>query len=111
MIHWAKINENNIVEMVVVAEVSENDTDGLIWCQETFGGQWIRTSIDGSINKNYAGTGYLYREDLSGFIPPKEYESWILNEDTCNWHAPVEKPEGIGYSWDENTLSWNQYTV
>jgi len=111
MIHWAKIDDSNIVEMVVVAEVSENDLDGINWCQDTFGGNWIKTHPEGLINKNYAGVGYLYDSSLNGFIAPKPYDSWTLDENTCKWLPPIEKPEGVGYSWDEDTLSWNQYIV
>jgi len=56
---------------------------------------------------NYAGIGYEYREDLDAFIPPKPFESWLLNEDTCLWEAPVAMPDdGQMYRWDEESLDW-----
>jgi hypothetical protein len=57
--------------------------------------------------KNHAGIGYVYDEDRDAFIPPKPFNSWILNETTCLWEAPVVRPDGRGYIWNELTLSWD----
>jgi len=62
---------------------------------------------DGRQRKNYAGIGYTYDEERNAFIPPKPFDSWVLNEDTCLWEAPVEMPEdGEMYTWDEETTNW-----
>jgi hypothetical protein len=61
--------------------------------------------------KNFAGIGYTYDEDRDAFIPPKPFNSWILNEDTCNWKAPIAMPkteleENEYYSWNESIINW-----
>jgi hypothetical protein len=59
------------------------------------------------LRKNYAGIGYTYDAGRDAFIPPKPYASWVLNETTCLWDAPVAYPDdGKRYSWDEATTSW-----
>ena len=58
--------------------------------------------------KNYAGIGYTYDEQRDAFIPPQPYPSWVLNEDSCLWDAPVPMPTDGVYSWDEATTSWVQ---
>ena len=76
---------------------------------------WKQTSYDGSIRKNFAGIGYIYDEDRDAFIAPKPYASWILNEETCQWEAPVPMPELTqeqidnknSYNWNEETTSWD----
>jgi hypothetical protein len=61
-----------------------------------------------AFRKNHAGIGYIYDEDRDAFIPPKPFNSWILNEDTCRWEAPVAYPEDNNrYIWNELTLTWN----
>jgi hypothetical protein len=64
-----------------------------------------RTSYNGNIRKNYAGVSCSYDYDLDAFIPPKPFPSWVLDEITCNWKAPVPMPEGKR-RWDEDSLSW-----
>ena len=76
---------------------------------------WKQTSYNGNIRKNYAGIGYTYDEDRDAFIPKKPYNSWILNEETCLWEAPVARPELTQeqinnksyYNWNEETTSWD----
>jgi hypothetical protein len=65
--------------------------------------------MDGTpLRKNHAGIGYTYDEDRDAFIPKKPFNSWVLNEDTCLWEAPVAKPEDDNmYTWNELTLSWD----
>jgi hypothetical protein len=59
------------------------------------------------IRKNFCGIGYSYDATKDAFIPPKTYQSWVLDEETCLWHPPTQKPDdGKKYSWDENTISW-----
>tara|TARA_R110000822_G_scaffold278980_1_gene400772 strand:+ start:172 stop:510 length:339 start_codon:yes stop_codon:yes gene_type:complete len=109
MAHYAFLDENNIVTEVIVGK-NENE-EGINWEEHysNFRGQVCkRTSYNGNIRKNYAGIGYTYDENKDAFIAPKPYSSWILNEDTCIWKAPVAMPEDSNmYTWNELTLSWD----
>ena len=99
MAHYAKI-EDDIVTQVVVAEQAYIDTKE---------GTWVQTSYNASIRKNYAGIGHTYDSTRDAFIAPKPYPSWVLNEDTCNWDAPVTIPDdGKAYTWDEATTNWKE---
>jgi hypothetical protein len=101
MSHFAKV-ENTIVTNVIVAEPEFFDT-----FVDTSPGDWIETSYTGSIRKNYAGIGYKYDRLRDAFIPPKPFDSWILNEDTCLWDAPTPMPDdGQRYMWNEATTNW-----
>ncbi len=72
----------------------------------TFGGEHLLGGTP--FRKNYAGIGYSYDQTRDAFIPPKPFPSWILNETTCNWEAPVVKPDdGQSYSWNEETQQWD----
>jgi hypothetical protein len=85
MSHWAEIDENNIVIRVTVGNNNEPD-EGYQWLIDNLGGNWIKTSYNGNIRKNYAGIGYKYDKDRDAFIPPKPNEGeWTFNEDTCLW--------------------------
>ena len=106
MAHWAEINENNIVLRVNVGDNNAPD-EGYQWLLDNLGGTWVKTSYNGTIRKNYAGIGYTYDETRDAFIPQKPFESWVLNEDTCNWEAPTPRPtDDKEYRWDESTTSW-----
>lgn len=110
MAHFAKVN-NGIVEQVIVAEPEFFNT-----FVDSSPGEWIQTSYNTRggqhpegrpLRKNYAGIGYTYDRTRDAFIPPKPYASWILNEDTCLWDAPVPYPEnGKEYVWDETMVAW-----
>jgi hypothetical protein len=77
------------------------------WCSDTYGGYWKQTSYSGSFRKNFAGIGYTYNADLDAFIPPKPYPSWVLDDATCQWKAPVPMPQdGELYEWDEAAGEW-----
>lgn len=115
MAHFAKIDENNIVTSVVVvdnkdtADASgvEKEHIGAVHLEKILGGTWKQTSYNGNFRKNYAGIGYSFDEQRNAFIPPKPFNSWILNETTCQWEAPVAMPnDGQMYSWDENIQNW-----
>jgi hypothetical protein len=110
MAHYAFLDEKNIVTEVITGVDETELIEGKppeVWYGEFRGQTCKRTSYNGNYRKNYAGIGYTYNEELDTFIPPKPYESWILNEDTCQWKAPVDYPEGDGiYSWNEETASW-----
>jgi hypothetical protein len=71
------------------------------------GGTWKQTSYNANFRKNYAGVGYTYDSQRDAFVPPRPFASWVLDEDTCLWAAPVAYPDdGKMYSWDEDTTSW-----
>ena len=108
MSHWAQINENNIVTTVLVGDNNDpNGDEGYQWLIDNLGGTWIKTSYNATIRKNYAGVGFEYDEQRDAFIAPKPFDSWVLNEETCRYEAPVPYPnDGNVYGWDEETLSW-----
>ena len=115
MAHFAEIDQNNTVLRVIVVDNKDTSTPdgtevesiGVAFCQRLFGGNWIKTSYNGNIRKNYAGVGFTYDPVLDGFIPPKPHDSWILNESTCQYDPPIPMPDdGKWYSWVEETKSW-----
>jgi len=109
MAHYAHI-ENGIVTQVIVAEQDfidtlENPTQWVQTSYNTVGGKHL---LGGKpLRKNYAGIGYIYDAERDAFIPPKPYESWVLNEETCLWEAPIPQPQdGNYYKWNEETQNW-----
>jgi hypothetical protein len=107
MSHFAKIDENNTVIQVAVGDDALPE-EGKLWFEKTFGGRWIKTSYNGNIRKNFAGIGFYYDESKDAFIPPRPYESWVLNEETCLWEPPKQVPDdsSLGYDWSEELLDW-----
>ena len=134
MAHFAKLDENNVVIFVtkgrqesdgkeaelsartgdVYKQTSYNTRGGVHYNPETG-----EPSADQSkaFRKNYAGLGYIYDAGRDAFIPPKPFASWVLNETTCLWDAPVAMPEDAGtgeppkhYTWDEETTNWVEVT-
>jgi hypothetical protein len=114
--HYAILDENNIVTMVFVGKnEGELGANGevLDW-EQYYGAKRTSYNTRGGVHteggtpfrKNYAGIGYRYDEALDGFIPPKPFESWLLNEETCLWEPPVPMPESGPHTWNEETLSW-----
>jgi hypothetical protein len=114
MAHFAEIGLNNTVLRVIVVHNNElldesgveQETKGVEFCRGLFGGTWVQTSYNANFRKNFAGTGFTYDSERDAFISPKPFASWVLNEDTCRWEAPVKMPEDGVYQWDEDTLSW-----
>lgn len=115
MAHFAELDDQNVVVRVVVvsnAELldrhgAEQESLGVRFCQQLFGGRWVQASYNASIRKNFAVSGFLYDADRDAFIPPQPYASWLLDEDTCRWKAPIPMPDdGKNYAWDEPTTSW-----
>ena len=119
MAHFAELGENNVVLQVIVVDNKdikdtfgvEQEEIGIAFCRNLLGGTWKQTSYNASFRKNYAGVGYTYDSVRDAFLPPKTYPSWILNEATCQWEAPVPKPDDVDfptryYRWQEETLSW-----
>ena len=118
MAHFAELNENNIVTRVIVVDNKdiidddgvEQEALGITFCTNLFGNgtNWKQTSYNGTFRKNYAGIDYTYDADRDAFIPPKPFDSWLLNEQTCLWEAPVPYPSDDNfYIWNETTLSWD----
>jgi hypothetical protein len=121
MAHFAEVDENNIVLRVLVVDDS-NESDGQNFLANTLGlgGTWLKTSYNTyagvhanggtPFRKNYAGIGYSYDEALDAFIAPKPYPSWVLNEESCVYEAPVAMPTEGRYTWNEETTSWDLIT-
>ena len=95
MAHFAELDATNTVTQVIVVHNNElldngieSEAKGIAFCQSLFGGNWVQTSYNASIRKNYAGIGCTYDPVRDAFIPPKPEEgNWVLNEDTCRWEA------------------------
>lgn len=112
MAHFAKVLDG-IVQKVIVAEPEFFDK-----FIDDSPGEWIQTSYNTHagqhpegrpLRKNFAGIGFIYDKDRDAFIPPKPYDSWLLNEDMCRWQPPVAYPnDGNEYEWNEETQSWEQ---
>jgi hypothetical protein len=127
MASFAKIGLNSkVIEVLSVHNNVLKDSNGVeqevngidfltkltgypVWKQtsyNTIGG--VHNNGGTPFRKNHAGIGYTYDEDRDAFIPKKPFNSWILNENTCLWNAPVVKPEDDNmYSWNESTLTWD----
>lgn len=105
MAHFAELDASNIVQRVIVVS-QEHEANGAAWCASMFGGTWVQTSYNGTIRKNYAGIGFTYDPVRDAFIPPKPFASWVLDEATCRWEAPVPVPPGGPWVWDEDSQSW-----
>ena len=122
MAHFAKLGAGNIVLTIeaVSNDVATTEQAGVdflnnlyntrdVWKQtsyNTFGGEHILGGTP--FRKNYAGVGYTYDQTRNAFIPPKPYPSWVLNETTCQWEAPVDYPtDGLYYEWNETNLTWD----
>ncbi|MDC3266297.1 hypothetical protein OAU13_00060 [bacterium] len=117
MSHFAKI-ENGIVTDVIVAEQDFIQTLQGTWIQTSYntkGGVHYNAETNApsddqskALRKNYAGVGYTYDSVRDAFIPPKPFESWVLDEHTCLWMAPVQQPveDGKFFYWDEELQNW-----
>lgn len=114
MAHFAQLDGHNIVQQVIVISNKEllnneheSEEKGIAFCKSLFGGTWVQTSYNGNFRKNFAGIGYSYDSVRDAFIPPKPFNSWVLDESTCQWHSPVPKPaDGKIYTWNETTKTW-----
>ena len=118
MAYFAKLGTGNIVENVIsVNNAVITDSNGIE--QEKLGVDfinklyntrdvWKQTSYNNNIRKNFAGIGFQYDQTRDAFIPPKPFNSWILNEDTCLWESPIPMPINENrYTWNESTLTWD----
>jgi hypothetical protein len=119
MAHFAKLENNVVTQVIVVSNQDildekgqESEDVGIAFCSNLLGGTWLQTSYNGKIRKNYAGIGYTYDEALDAFIPAKPFASWVLDDTTCQWKAPVAMPtDDKRYTWNEETKSWDEVTV
>ena len=112
MAHFAKLGTGNIIEKVEVVsnDIATTEQSGSDFLNNLYNTRdvWKQTSYNGNIRKNFAGIGYTYDQARDAFIAPKPFNSWILNEDTCQWEAPVAMPiDDNKYTWNESTLTWD----
>jgi len=101
MSHFAKLDNGIVTEVIV----SEQDFINSGAVGDSF--LWVQTSYNGNFRKNYAAVGYTYDKVRDAFIAPKNYPSWVLVEDTCQWKAPTDIPtDEQAYEWNESTTAW-----
>ena len=125
MAHFAKLDENNIVVFVTVGRDEDNGLEaelsartGDVYKQTSYNTHGGVHSLGGTpFRKNYAGLGYTYDANRDAFIPPKPYNSWVLDGNTCLWNSPVAMPSDAGqgdppkmYTWNEETINWVEVT-
>ena len=122
MANFARIDKNGIVQSILVVDNKhllnehgiEEEDFGIAYLNKVHGAgfTWVQSSLDGSFRKNAGTVGGTYDKVRDAFIPIKPYASWVtLNEDTCQWEAPVEKlDDGKQYEWNEITKSWDERT-
>lgn len=120
MAHFAKLDSNDTVIAVhcvhnneLLVDGVENEARGIEFLKNLHGhANWKQTSYNGTIRKNYAGIGYQYDPSLDAFIPPQPFASWLLNENTCQWQAPVPMPaDRKAYAWDEAAVNWIELQI
>ena len=112
MAHFAKLGIGNIVERVEVVsnDIATTEQEGINFLNNLYKTRdvWKQTSYNNNFRKNFAGIGFRYDDVRDAFIEPKPFSSWILNEDTCRWEAPVAKPnDGQRYNWNETNQQWD----
>ena len=121
MAYFAKLGTGNIIETVISINNSvitdsngiEQEQLGVDFINKLYNTRdvWKQTSYNNNFRKNYAGIGYHYDQARDAFIAPKPFNSWILNEDTCRWEAPIPMPNNVSptkkCNWNESTLTWD----
>lgn len=113
MAHYAFLDEDNVVTEVITGRNEDEVVNGISDWEAYYGnvrGQACkRTSYNANIRKNYAGVGFSYDQARDAFIPPKPFPSWVLEEDTCLWEAPIPYPnDAKEYEWDEDAVNWTE---
>lgn len=107
MAHFAEIDENNkVIRVLVIDNQYENRGAEFLTKDLGLSGKWVQTSYNNRIRKNFAGIGFTYDLQRDAFIAPKPFDSWILNEETCQWEAPKPYPEEGIFYWDEQLGDW-----
>ena len=112
MAHFAKLGVGNIVERVEVVsnDIATTEQAGVDFLNNLYKSRdvWKQTSYNATIRKNFAGIGFKYDQTRDAFIPPKPFNSWTLNENTCRWEAPVAYPDDDqDYKWNEQNQTWD----
>ena len=112
MAHFAKLGVGNIIERVSVVsnDIATTEQAGVDFLNKLYNTRdvWKQTSYNNNIRKNFAGVGYTYDQTRDAFIPKKPFASWILNETTCLWEAPIALPDTENrYNWNEETTTWD----
>lgn len=119
MAYFAELDDNNVVLRVLAVSnndcpdpAPDNEQQGINFLASIgLGSNWKQTSYNATFRKHYAGIGFIYDPVRDAFVAPQPFASWVLNETTCQWEAPVAYPtDGKQYSWDENTVSWVEVT-
>lgn len=105
MAHFAEILKGVVQRVIVVHD--NDEANGAQFCHDLFGGDWVQTSYNHRIRKQFAGVGYTYDKTNDVFIAPQPYPSWLLNKN-FDWQAPTPKPEG-NYYWTEKERQWVKY--
>ena len=119
MAHFAELGEDNIVLRVIVvsnddckdADGNESEAVGAEFCRNLLGGTWKQTSYNGNMRARYAGIGYTYDSARDVFLAPKPFPSWVLNETTTDWEAPVTRPSEGMWEWNEAEQQWDSLTL
>ena len=121
MASFAKIGLNSkVIEVLSVhndvlkdSNGIEQEVNGIDFLTKLTGyPMWVQNSYNNNFRKNHAGIGYTYDEDRDAFIPPKPFNSWILNQYTCKWEAPVAYPtDSKLYKWNESITNWEEVTL
>lgn len=126
MAYFARVDNGIVTDVLAVHDNDEHRGNEFLSEDLRLGGTWIKTSYNTYGNKhlfggvplryNFAGLGYTFNPNIGlegAFIPPSPYPSWILDEETCQWKAPIEKPNSSDkfYNWDEDTLSWIEISL
>lgn len=101
MSHFAEIDQAGTVLRVIVADQAFINSGAV-----GDPAHWVQTSYTGSIRGRFAGVGYSFDADRDAFIPPRPFASWVLDEATLDWVAPIERPDAGVWHWDETSLSW-----
>ncbi len=117
MAHFAQLDDNNMVTQVIVVANNElldngveSEAKGIVFCQSLFGGNWKQTSYNNNIRKQYAGIGFTYDTNADVFVAPQPYPSWSLDANH-DWQAPTPMPTEGFWSWNEETLSWDEIVL
>lgn len=109
MAHFARMNGNVVTEVVVVHNNdAPNEAAGVAFLKSLFGAEseWLQCSYNSNIRKQYPGVGYTYDPVSDVFVTPRPFPSWVLDANH-DWQAPVPKPEGINWVWNETTQTWD----
>ena len=105
MAHFAEIL-NGVVQRVTVVH-NNQEANGAQFCHDLLGGEWLQTSYNGTIRKQFAGTGFTYDDVADQFVAPQPYPSWTLDANN-DWQPPTPKPDGE-YYWNEDTQTWQPF--